>query len=171
MKENAGKKYPNKMLIENKKTTIRVYLYKMIQASVTVILLIGIMVSGWFERDVLGISKYQWIIGITLLYILMIIIARLRQLNYFYFNDEGDKIMIRYYPIHPLVQKKKAIKIPKIGLAGYDIQVSMMGLKMVLLIHQKVKGKVATYPPIGITSLKSDELESLKKQLDKYVRS
>ncbi len=159
------------MLIENKKTTIRVYLYKMIQASVTVILLTGIMVSGWFERDVLGISKYQWIIGITLLYVGMIIIARLRQLNYFYFNDEGDKIQIRYYPIHPLVQKKKAIKIPKIGLAGYDIQVSMLGLKKILLIRQKVKGKVATYPPIGITSLKSDELESLKEQLDKYVKS
>lgn len=159
------------MLIENKKTTIRVYLYKMIQASVTVILLTGIMVSGWFERDVLGISKYQWIIGITLLYVGMIIIARLRQLNYFYFNDEGDKIQIRYYPIHPLVQKKKAIKIPKIGLAGYDIQVSMLGLKKILLIRQKVKGKIATYPPIGITSLKSDELESLKEQLDKYVKS
>ena len=50
------------MVIDNKKTTIRIYLFKMIQATVTVILLIGIMVSGWFERDVLGISKYQWII-------------------------------------------------------------------------------------------------------------
>ena len=50
----------------------------------------------------------------------MIIVARLRQLNYFYFNDGGDKILIRYYPIHPLVQKKNAIQVPKTGLAGYE---------------------------------------------------
>jgi len=159
------------MIIENKKTTIRIYLYKMIQATVTVVLLIGIMVSGWFERDVLGISKYQWIIIVTMVYILLIILARLRKLNYFYFNDEGDKILIRYYPIHPLVQKKKAIQVPKIGLAGYDFRISMGGLKKVIIIRQKVKGKVAAYPPIGVSSLKTNELELLEKQLDKYVRS
>ncbi len=158
------------MVIENKKTTIRIYLYKMIQAIVTVILLVGIMVSGWFERDVLGVSKYQWIIGVTCIYILMIILARLRQLNYFYFSDEGDKLLIRYYPIHPLVQKKKALKIPKIGLADYEVRNYLGGLKKVLILRQKVKGKVAPYPPIGITSLKTSELELLQKQLDKYVR-
>lgn len=158
------------MKIDNKKTTIRIYLYKMILASVVVILLVGIMVSGWFERDVLGISKYQWIIMVTLVYILSIILSRLRQLNYFYFSDEGDKLLIRYYPIHPLVQKKKAIQIPKVGLAGYDIRIYMGGLKKVLILRQKVKGKVAAYPPIGITSLKTSELDLLEKQLDKYVR-
>lgn len=159
------------MIIDNKKTTIRIYLFKMIQASVTVILLVGIMVSGWFERDVLGIGKYQWIILVTLVYVLMIIVARLRQLNYFYFNDGGDKILIRYHPIHPLVQKKNAIQVPKTGLAGYDVRISFGGLKKVLIIRQKVKGNVASYPAIGITSLKANELEQLEKQLDKYVRS
>jgi len=142
----------------------------MVQAIVTVMLLIGIMVSGWFERDVLGISKYQWVIFVTLIYIILVIIARLRLLNYFYFSDEGDKILIRYYPIHPLVQKKNAIQIPKIGLAGYDIKSSMMGLKKVILFKQKVKGSVASYPPIGITALNKKETDLLKEQLGKYLR-
>lgn len=159
------------MVFDNKKTTVRIYLWKMIQAIVTVILLIGIMVSGWFEKDVLGISKYQWVILVTCVYLVLVIIARLRQLNYFYFSDEGDKILIRYYPIHPLVRKKKAIQVPKIGLAGYDINRSVMGLKKTLVLRQKVKGKVAAYPPIGISSLSGDELNTLEKQLDKYVRS
>lgn len=159
------------MVFDNKKTTVRIYLWKMIQAIVTVILLIGIMVSGWFEKDVLGVSKYQWVILVTLLYLAMVIIARVRKLNYFYFSDDGDKILFRYYPIHPLVQKKKAVQIPKIGFAGYNISSSVLGLKKSLILQQKVKGKVATYPPIGITALTRNEIDILEKHLDKYVRT
>ena len=158
------------MVFDNKKTVVRIYLWKMIQAIVTVVLLIGIMVSGWFEKDVLGVSKYQWVILFTLLYLVMVVFARLRKLNYIYFSDEGDKILIRYYPIHPLVQKKKAIQIPKIGMAEYDITSSAMGLKKTIILRQKVKGKIATYPPIGITALSRTEIDLLEKHLDKYVR-
>ncbi len=158
------------MILDNKKRTIRIYLGKMILASIMVILLIGILISGWFEKDILGISKYQWVILVTLVYLVLITISRLLQLNYFYFSDEGDKILIRYHPIHPLVQKKKAVQIPKIALAGYEIKSSMFGLKKMLLLNQKVKGSVAKYPSIGITSLSSKELDLLRKQLDKYLR-
>lgn len=158
------------MIFDNKKTTIRIYLGKMILVIVTVVLLVGIMVSGWFEKDVFGISKYQWVILVTLVYLVLVTTSRLRQLNYFYFSDEGDKILIRYYPIHPLVQKKKAVQIPKIGLAGYEIKSSMLGLKKVLILQQKVKGSVAKYPPIGITSLNRKESDLLTKQLNKYLR-
>jgi hypothetical protein len=159
------------MVFDNKKTTIRIYLWKMVQAIITVVFLIGIMVSGWFEKDVLGIPKYQWVIFVALFYLFLVLLSGMRRLNYFYFSDEGDKILVRYYPIRPLVQKKKAVQIPKIGLAGYDITGSVLGFKKVLILQQKVKGKVATYPPIGITALKKTEIELLEKHLDKYVRS
>lgn len=158
------------MVFDNKKTTVRIYLWKMIQAIITVNLLIVIMVSGWFEKDVLGISKYQWVIFVALVYLILVILLRMRQLNYFYFSDEGDKILIRYYPIHPMVQKKKAIQIPKIGLVGYDIITSVLGFKKVIILQQSVKGKVATYPPIGITALNRKEIELLEQYLDRYVR-
>jgi len=158
------------MVFDNKKTTIRIYLWKMIQAIVIVILLVGIMVSGLFEKDVLGIPKYRWVIIVTLIYVVMIVTSRLRLLNFFYFSDDGDKILIRYYPVHPLVQKKKAVQIPKIGLAGYEIRSSFFGLKKVLIIRQSVKGKVATYPSIGITALNNKEIDLLRKNLDRYVR-
>lgn len=158
------------MFFDNRKTVVRVYLRKMIIASVTVFLIIGIMATGWFENDVLGIPKNWWIIIVTFLYICTIIISWMRLLNYIYFSDEGDKIIIRYYPIRPLVQKKKAIQIPKIGLVGYDIRSSMLGLRTSIVFKQRVKGKIATYPPIGITALKKKELELLRKQVERYVR-
>jgi hypothetical protein len=159
------------MVLDNKKTAIKVYLWKMIQACVMVLFLIGIMVTGWFEKDLLGITKYQWVILVSLVYLILVIVSRLRKLNFFYFSDEGDKILIRYYPIHPLVQKKKAVQIPKIGLAGYDINSTALGLKKVLILRQTIKGKVAKYPPIGITILKRKEIDLLKKHLDKFIRT
>ncbi len=159
------------MVFDNKKTTVRIYLRKMIVAIVTGAILMVILVSGWFERDVLGIPKYQWVILVALAYLILVILSRLRQLNFFYFSDEGDKILIRYHPIHPLVQKKNAVQIPKIGLLGYDIRSSLLGLKKVIILRQSVKGRVATYPPIGITALNSKETDLLEKHLDMYVRS
>ena len=158
------------MVFDNKKTTVRIYLWKMILAIITVILLVGIMVSGIFEKDILGIPKYGWVIIVTLMYLMMIVISRVRLLNYFYFSDEGDKITIRYYPVHPLVQKKKAVQIPKIGLAGYEIKSLFLGISKVLILRQSVKGRVATYPSIGITALNQKEILLLRKHLDKYVR-
>ena len=159
------------MVFDNKKTTIRIYLRKMILAIVAGALLMVILVSGWFERDLLGIPKYQWVIGVALAYLLLVVASRLRQLNFFYFCDDGDKILIRYHPIHPLVQKKSAIQIPKIGLLGYDIRSTPFGFRKVIIIRQSIKGKVATYPPIGITALSNKEIDLLEKHLDKYVRS
>ncbi len=158
------------MVIDNKITTIRIYLWRMIRTIVIGVLLIGILVSGWFDKDLLGVPKYQWIILVCLVYLVLVILDRFRKLNYFYFNDEGDKILLRYYPIHPVVRKKKAVQIPKIGLAGYDIRSSVFGLKKELILRQKIRGKVAVYPPIGITALKREELDLLEKHLDKYVR-
>jgi hypothetical protein len=159
------------MVFDNKKTTMRIYSRKMIQAIIAVALLMVILVSGWFERDVLGVTKYQWVILVTLIYLVLVLLSRIRQMNFFYFSDEGDKILIRYHPIHPLVQKKSAIQIPKTGLAGYDIRSSILGLKKVLILRQSVKGKVAIYPPISITSLSEREINLLEKYLDKYVRT
>lgn len=159
------------MVFDNKKTTMRIYLWKMVQTIITVALLMVILISGWFEKDVLGIPKYQWVILVALAYLVLVVFARVRQLNFFYFSDEGDRILIRYHPIRPHIQKKSAIQIPKIGLAGYDIRSSLLGLKKVIILKQSVKGKVATYPPIGITALSSKEIDLLEKHLDKYVRT
>jgi hypothetical protein len=159
------------MVFDNKKTTIRIYLWKMIQAIITVVLLMIILVSGWFERDVLGVPKYQWVILVAMVYLVLVAVSRLRQSNFFYFSDEGDKILIRYHPIHPLVQKKSAVQIPKTGLAGYDIRSFFFGIKKVLILKQSMKGKVATYPPISITSLSDREIDLLEKYLDRYVRT
>lgn len=159
------------MTIENKSTVIRIFLRKMILAIITVVIIVAILATNWFKPGLLGITQYQWILLVAAIYLLLIVGSWLRGLNYFYFNDKGDKLIIRYYAIRPLGRKKKAVQIPKTALAKYEIIKTNMGLKKVLILHQHVKKSVAKYPPIGITSLTSNELSQLEQQLSAYVRN
>lgn len=158
------------MTFDNQKTTIRVFLRKMLIAIITTVILVIIRASSLFRPELLGISQFQWIYLVAGVYVLIVITSWFRDLNYFYFDDKGDRINIRYYPIRPLGRKKKAIQIPKISFAGYEIRKASLGLKKVLILKQHVKKSVATYPPIGITSLTRTELEMLEKQLSAYIR-
>jgi hypothetical protein len=159
------------MTIENQKTVIRIFLRKMLIAIITVVIIVAMLATDWFKPKLLGIPQYQWIILVTAIYILLMAGSWLRGLNYFYFNDKGDKLLIRYYPIRPLGRKKRAIQIPKTALAKYEIIKTNLGLKKVLILHQHVRKNVAKYPPIGITSLTRDELSRLEQQLSIYVHS
>jgi hypothetical protein len=158
------------MTIDNQKTVIRIFLRKMLLAIIIAVIIVGMLATDWFKPELLGITQYQWIIIVAGIYILLVAGSWLRGLNYFYFNDKGDKLIIRYYPIRPLGRTKKAMQIPKTALAKYEITRTNGGLKKVLILYQHVKNKVAKYPPIGITSLTGEELSQLEKQLSLYVR-
>ena len=158
------------MTFDNQKTTIRVFLRKMLIAILTAVILVIVRTTSLFRPEFLGISQYQWIYLVAGAYLLIVVISWFRGLNYFYFDDKGDKIVIRYYPIRPLGRKKKAIQIPKISFAGFEIRRTSLGLKKILILKQHVKKSVANYPPIGITSLTRAELDMLEKQLSVYVR-
>ncbi len=158
------------MTIDNQKTVIRIFLRKMFIAIITVVIIVAMIATDWFAPELLGISQYQWIILVALIYILLVSGSWLRGLNYFYFSDKGDKLIFRYYPIRPLGRKKKAVQIPKTALAKYEIIKTNLGLKKVLILHQHVKKQVAKYPPIGVTSLTAAELAQLEHQLNQYIR-
>jgi hypothetical protein len=159
------------MTIDNQKTVIRVFLRKMLIAIITVVIIVAMLATKWFKPELMGITQYQWITLVAAFYILLVAGSWLRGLNYFYFNDKGDKLIIRYYAIRPLGRKKRTVQIPKTALAKYEIIKTNLGLKKVLILHQHIKKNVAKYPPIGITSLTRDELSRLEKQLSLYVRS
>ena len=159
------------MIIDNQKTVISVFLRKMLIAIITVVIIVAILATNWFKPELLGITQYQWIVLVAAIYILLVVGSWLRGLNYFFFNDKGDKLIIRYYPIRPLGRTKKAVQIPKTALAKYEIVKTNLGLKKVLILHQHVKKNVAKYPPIGVTSLTREELSRLEQQLSSYVRN
>ena len=157
------------MKFDNQKTTYRVFLRKMLIAIIAAICVVAILATPWFIPELLGISQYQWILIVAGIYVLMMVISWIRDLNYFYFDDKGETIIIRYYPIRPLGRRKRAVQIQKISFAGYEIKMTRLGLRKTLILKQHVKKKVASYPAIGITALTRHELQILEMQLSAYV--
>jgi hypothetical protein len=158
------------MQIENQKTTIRIYLWKMFLAILFAGLVVLFLTTTWFNKPVLGLDRKDLILITAGLYLLIILILYLLELNYIYFNDDGDQIILRYYPMRPFARKKRAVQIPKISLAGFDIKKSFFGLKKSLVLQQRTKKGIATYPGIGITSLTGREIELIVAELKRFVR-
>jgi hypothetical protein len=44
-----------------------------------------------------------------------------RSYNYIYFNDDSDKIVLRYFSPNIFTSKKNSIEMPK-GYLGYELQ-------------------------------------------------
>jgi len=158
------------MNFDNKKTTIRIYLWKMAMAIFFAVLIVFFLATDWFNKPFLGLERSHLILVAACLYLIITIFIFLLDLNYFYFSDDTDRIILRYYPIRPIGSKKRSVEIPKIALANYKIKRSFLNLKRSLILYQKVKKNVAKYPSIGITSLSKAEREQLEKQLNKYIR-
>lgn len=157
------------MKFDNQKTTIRLFLRKMLIAIIAAVAIVTVFATPWFRPDLLGITQYQWVFIIAGLYLLQVIVSWARDLNYLQFDDNGDMIIVRYYPIRPLGRKKKAVQIRKIAFAGYEIRKTWLGMRKLLILKQYVKRSVASYPPIGITSLTKPELEMLEERLSTHI--
>jgi hypothetical protein len=159
------------MKFDNQKTTIRVYLWKMFLAIVFAALIILFLTTTWFNKPVLGLERSELVLISAGLYLFIILVINLLNLNYVYFNDDGDQIVIRYYPMRPIGRKNKAVQIPKISLAGFEIKKSFFGLRKSLVLHQKTKKGSAKYPAIGIGALNIKEQNIITNQLKRYVRT
>ncbi len=133
-------------------------------------LVILFLTTTWFNKPVLGLERKDLILITAGLYLLIIIILYLLDLNYIYFSDDGDQIVVRYYPMRPFARKKKAVQIPRISLAGFEIKKTLFGLRKSLVLKQRTKKGIATYPGIGITALNSKETEALIAELRRFER-
>jgi len=159
------------MTFDNKKTSYKIYLRKLLIAILFTIVIVVFLASGWFDKPMLGLSKYIFILLAAVVYVMIILVNFIRDLNYFYFSDNGPNIIIRYYPLRPLSRSKRSVEIPKAGYAGFEIRRTMLGLRKVLILKQIIKKTTARYPAISITSLTGEELSMLTRQLSEYRQS
>jgi hypothetical protein len=133
------------------------------------IAMIAVMMLRFFNKPFYGLERYTIVLILLGLYIGIMIFTYSLNLNYIYFNDEGESLIIRYYPIRPVARKKSAIEITKSTLVKFEIRKSYFGLKKTLFLFQRVKNKIARYPGIGLSALNKKELESITNQLNLYV--
>lgn len=162
------------MIIDIKKTVIRKNLGKFIALLALAILMCGLLFIP-FRKDIInGLSNNLLAIFFAIAYLIYGVYESFRNYNYIYFNDESDKIVLRYFSPNIFTSKKNSIEIPKKDFAGYNLNSFFMRYRESITLFRRSGKGIAKYPPVSITALSEEErysmlfnLNQLKKQNEK----
>jgi hypothetical protein len=149
------------MVIDNSNMVIKDRKLMYLLAIGLIIITSVVAFSGLFTEPILGIKKEYYVIFFCLLYIAINVFRFIRDYNYINYNDDSDKITIKYYTLRPFMLKRRTIEIPKNSFNKFEIVKSNWGLKKHIVLYQRVKSKIAKYPPISISALNKEETDNL----------
>lgn len=131
--------------------------------------LISISFLGIYSNKYLPLENYEFALLILAIFLVLSYFWYGAKKSYFSLDANGNSIIIKYFVITPKFFKTKPqmVKIPKSSFFKYNIESSFFGMKKSLFLFQKTPKGVVKYPPIYISALNSNELEMLKKALQK----
>jgi len=159
------------MTINNTKVVIRDRMMMYIMAISLIVIILVICLSDFFNDPVIGLSREMYVIIVCAIYIFYNFYRFILNINFFFFNDQSEKIVIKYYSLRPFMQKRRSIEIAKGLLVKYEIIRSFAGLKKNLVIYQKVKNNIAKYPPISVSALNNEEFKNLIVALNSNIKN
>ncbi|MBU0766124.1 MAG: hypothetical protein KJ607_14975 [Bacteroidetes bacterium] len=157
------------MHFENRKAIFASRKRRMFVTIGFVIVVILVTPIGFLDINVLKAGHFFFTIAACIIYALINIWFAQLKLNYIYFSDEGQKIVLRYFSLSIISKEKRAIEIPKKEFSGYEILHSFFNKRMEIILLQKRKTGIAKYPPVSITALKKAEQDALFRQLDRLA--
>ncbi|MFW6370337.1 MAG: hypothetical protein ACOC10_03935 [Bacteroidota bacterium] len=132
-------------------------------------LVIIVLLTDLFREPVLGMERGVIVLIIILAYLAISVYFYMLNMNYIYYNDDGAKIILRFYSMRPLEQKKRAFEIPKEKFVRYELKKDMGGLREFLILYQQTPKGVFRYPPVSLTALSFSEKSRLLKRLSGLV--
>jgi hypothetical protein len=132
------------------------------------LLIVVLIFVPWFENPDGGISKYHIIIVIAGVYVAINWINYLKRPYFISYNDQGEKLVVRYYPVSMFTSRKNSIEIPKQQFVKYDLKPFLFNTQHYLILHQNFRGKVASYPKISLSALEKEDREKMLGSLGKY---
>lgn len=156
------------MLINNEKKSFRIKQWQILNVLIISTLAIILVLTDLIPENPMGITKIHCIILLVLIYFMKLFYDYKMEYNHFYYIDDDEKIIIRYYSLGFNSKLKHVIEIPKNAFYKWEIIKSFGKRKEMLVVYQKINGKIAKYPAISITALLEKDKEKLKFQLSKY---
>jgi len=155
------------MIIDNRKAAIQHKFKMFIITLLFMTLIIIVALAEVWDQPVAGVTKSAWIIGLIIIYLLVNFYYFIQDLNYIHVNVQHEKLIVKYISMRVFTKRKKAVEIPLQSFVKYEMATSF--LKQKLFLYQKLKSRLAKYPPISITSLTREEKERLRRSLDKLT--
>jgi len=158
------------MKLDNQKNTYRIWLRRMVMAIIFTMAIVVLIFVPWLGGPDSWLTEYHVIILIAVIYVLINIFES-RKIPYFIsYNDHGDMIVLRYYPLSLFNSKKHSIEIPKQQFVKYELKPFFFGRYQKIILYQHFRNQVAGYPPISLSALEEEDRARMLASLQKYVK-
>jgi hypothetical protein len=157
------------MILDIKRTILRKNLSSFITVIIVVLIITALLllpVRNIF-RDIEN-SLLAFFLGVA--YVLYTVYNAFRNYHYIYFNDESDKIVLRFFSPNFFTSKKNSIEIPKKDYAGYVMDSFFMRYRETITLLRRTGMGIAKYPPVSLTALDAHERDALLEALDELKR-
>jgi hypothetical protein len=149
------------MILDIKRTILRKNLANLITTLVILIALVVLLFVPFNSDLIKGLSNNMLAVFVAVAYVINAFYNTFRNYNYIYFNDESDKVILRYFSPSIFTSKKNSIEIPKREFAGYELHSFFMRYKERLVLKRKTGKGIAAYPAVSITALSAGERYAL----------
>ncbi len=110
------------------------------------------------------------IAGVFAIYVVLIAINLARENNFIVYKETDDRIIMRYYPLHPFHDKFKSIEISKQTFSHFELEKRNLGLREDLYLFQMSAKGLAKYPGISLSALSKEQRSEILASLSKYSK-
>ena len=157
------------MKFDNQRNTYRIWLSRLVMTVVFSLIILAIVFLPWFDETEFWLSKYHVAIFISAIYIIVNWINFLKRPYFVSYNDQGEMLVVRFYPVSMFTSRKHSVEIPKKQFVKYELKPFLFGTQHMLILVQNFRGKEAKYPKISLSALEKDDREKMLQSLDKYA--
>ena len=157
------------MKVDNQRNTYRVWVSRLVMTIIFTLIILAIVFLPWFDESEFWLTKYHVAIFISAIYIIVNWINFMKRPYYVSFNDQGEKLVVRYYPISMFTSRKHSIEIPKQQFVKYELKPFFLRSQHNLILHQNFREKVVPYPRISLSAMDMQDREKMLKSLEKYI--
>ncbi|TFH22776.1 MAG: hypothetical protein E4H10_13175 [Bacteroidia bacterium] len=157
------------MKIDNQGNTYRIWLSRLVMTMVFALIILLLVFVSWFDNPDLPITKYHIVILISVVYLAINWLNYLKRPYFVSYNDQGEMLVVRYYPVSMFTSRKHSIEIPKKQFVKYELKPFLFKSQHYLILHQNFRGKVASYPRISLSAMEKEDREKMLQSLGKYA--
>ena len=157
------------MKIDNQRNTYRIWLSRLVMTIIFALIILLLVFVSWFDNLTAGITKYHVIILISAVYLAINWVNYMKRPYFVAYSDQGEMLVIRYYPVSMFTSRKNSIEIPKKQFVKFELKPFFFKSQNYLILHQKFRGKVAKYPRISLSALDKEDRDKMLGSLEKYA--
>ncbi len=157
------------MKVDNQRNTYRIWISRLIMTMVFALVILLLIFIPWLDNLATGITKYHLMILISVIYVGINWINFMKRPNFVSYSDEGEMIVVRYYPLSMFTSRKHSIEIPKKQFVKFELKPFLFSTQQKLILVQNFRNKEAKYPPICLSALDKEDKEKMLESLGKYI--